>query len=73
MNIAYVRVSTVEQNEERQIEGLQKYNIDKWFTEKNLQKIPIESSFRLCLILSVKGILFTSMIFPDLLEALGIY
>ncbi len=33
-NIAYVRVSTVEQNEERQLEGLQKHNIDKWFTEK---------------------------------------
>lgn len=34
MNLAYVRVSTVEQNEERQIEALQKYNIEKWFTEK---------------------------------------
>lgn len=34
MNIAYVRVSTVEQNEARQVENLQKYNIDKWFTEK---------------------------------------
>ena len=34
MNIANVRESTVEQNEERQLEGLQKYNIDKWFTEK---------------------------------------
>lgn len=34
MNIAYVRVSTVEQNEQRQLEGLKKYDIDKWFTEK---------------------------------------
>lgn len=34
MNIAYVRVSTVEQNEERQIQALEKHNIDKWFTEK---------------------------------------
>lgn len=34
MNIAYVRVSTVEQNEARQLEGLKKYDIDKWFTEK---------------------------------------
>ena len=34
MNIAYVRVSTVEQNEERQTEGLKKYNIDNWFIEK---------------------------------------
>jgi len=33
-NIAYVRVSTVEQNEARQIEGLEKHNIDKWFTDK---------------------------------------
>ncbi|OYP41518.1 DNA invertase Pin-like site-specific DNA recombinase [Lachnotalea glycerini] len=34
MNIAYVRVSTVEQNEARQVEALNKHNIDKWFTEK---------------------------------------
>ena len=34
MNVAYVRVSTVEQNEARQIENLEKHNIDKWFTEK---------------------------------------
>lgn len=34
MNIAYVRVSTVEQNEGRQLEGLKKYDIDKWFEEK---------------------------------------
>ena len=34
MNVAYVRVSTVEQNEARQIEALQKHHIDKWFTEK---------------------------------------
>ena len=33
-NLAYVRVSTVEQNEERQIEALNKHNIDKWFVEK---------------------------------------
>lgn len=34
MKIAYVRVSTVEQNEARQGEALKKYGIDKWFTEK---------------------------------------
>lgn len=34
MNRAYVRVSTVEQNEARQLEGLAKYNIDVWYTEK---------------------------------------
>lgn len=33
-NIAYVRVSTVEQNETRQTEALKKYNIDKWYMEK---------------------------------------
>lgn len=34
MRVAYVRVSTVEQNEARQIEALQKHNIEKWYTEK---------------------------------------
>lgn len=34
MNLAYVRVSTEDQNEARQIEALKKYNIEKWFTEK---------------------------------------
>ena len=31
---AYVRVSTVEQNEARQLESLGKYDVDTWFTEK---------------------------------------
>lgn len=34
MNIAYVRVSTAEQNEARQIEALKPHGIDRWFTEK---------------------------------------
>lgn len=34
MNLAYVRVSTIEQNEARQIEALQKHHIEKWFTDK---------------------------------------
>ena len=34
MKVAYVRVSTVEQNEARQIEALKKHNIEKWFIEK---------------------------------------
>ena len=34
MIVAYVRVSTAEQNEARQIEALEKFNIEKWFTEK---------------------------------------
>ena len=33
-NIAYVRVSTLEQNEARQREALQPYNIDQWFIGK---------------------------------------
>jgi DNA invertase Pin-like site-specific DNA recombinase len=33
-NIAYVRVSTVEQNEGRQLEALKTYDIDKTFVEK---------------------------------------
>ena len=33
-HIAYVRVSTAEQNEARQIEALKKHDIDKWYTEK---------------------------------------
>lgn len=34
MKVGYVRVSTVEQNEARQIEGLKKYDIEKWYIEK---------------------------------------
>ena len=37
-NIAYIRVSTVEQNEARQKEALKNYNIDKWFVEKKSGK-----------------------------------
>lgn len=34
MKLGYVRVSTVEQNEARQIEGLKKHGIEKWYIEK---------------------------------------
>lgn len=34
MRLAYIRVSTIEQNEQRQVEAMQKYDIEKWFTEK---------------------------------------
>lgn len=34
MRVAYVRVSTAEQNEERQIAALKNCKIDKWFCEK---------------------------------------
>lgn len=33
-NLAYVRVSTIEQNEARQREALEEYEIDRWFVEK---------------------------------------
>ena len=34
MNVAYVRVSSADQNEARQKEALEKYGIEKWFCEK---------------------------------------
>lgn len=34
MRVAYVRVSTAEQNDERQKEALKKYDIERWFEEK---------------------------------------
>ena len=34
MNIAYVRVSTMEQNEARQKEALSKHSIEKWYIDK---------------------------------------
>lgn len=33
-NIAYIRVSTIDQNEARQVAALKPFNIDKWFIEK---------------------------------------
>lgn len=32
MRIAYVRVSTAEQNEQRQIDSLANHDIERWFT-----------------------------------------
>lgn len=43
MNIGYIRVSTVEQNEIRQVEALKKYSMDKVFTEK----VSVKSTDRL--------------------------
>ena len=34
MRVAYVRVSTAEQNEARQVEALKVHGIEKWYTEK---------------------------------------
>lgn len=45
-NVAYVRVSTVEQNEARQVEALERHNIDKWYVEKisgkNMKRLQLE-------------------------------
>ena len=34
MRVAYVRVSTAEQNEDRQVEALKAHGIEKWYVEK---------------------------------------
>lgn len=34
MEIAYIRVSSLEQSEARQVEAMEKYSIEKWFIEK---------------------------------------
>ena len=34
IRIAYVRVSSIQQNEARQLEALKNYGIEKWFIEK---------------------------------------
>lgn len=34
MKIAYIRVSTIEQNEARQVQAMENKGIDKWFIEK---------------------------------------
>lgn len=46
MNVAYVRVSTVEQNEDRQMAALRGYSIDRWFVEKTSGKDTNRVEFR---------------------------
>jgi DNA invertase Pin-like site-specific DNA recombinase len=46
-NIAYVRVSTADQNEARQLVALKPYHIDKWFTEKVSGKNTDREQFKL--------------------------
>lgn len=41
-NVAYVRVSSLDQNEARQVEALTPYNIDKWFCEKKSGKNTVD-------------------------------
>ena len=38
MKVAYIRVSTVEQNEARQMEAMKGFGIDKYFIEKKSGK-----------------------------------
>ena len=47
--IAYVRVSTVEQNEGRQVEALKSHSIDKWFIDKCSGKNTDRPQFKLML------------------------
>ena len=47
MNLAYVRVSTVEQNEERQIEALKKFNIEK-VSGKNMDRPKLQEMLDFC-------------------------
>lgn len=67
MKIAYVRVSTIEQNEERQIEGLKKHGIDKWYTEKVSGKNTDRIELKKCWMICRKGIQSMCMIFQGLL------
>jgi DNA invertase Pin-like site-specific DNA recombinase len=47
--VAYVRVSTVEQNEGRQVEALKSHSIDKWFIDKASGKNTDRPQFKLML------------------------
>ena len=38
MRVGYIRVSTKDQNEERQVMALEKYEIERWFSEKKSGK-----------------------------------
>lgn len=56
MNIAYIRVSTVDQNEQRQIEAIKaEAEIDKWFMEKTSGKNTDREQFKLMLEFSREG------------------
>lgn len=55
MNRAYVRVSTVEQHEARQVEALEKHGIDKWYIEKVSGKNANREQLQLMLAESEEG------------------
>lgn len=64
-NIAYIRISTLEQNTESQFEILKQYKIDKYFEEKISAKIQIVQNLWKCLIMLEMAIPFMSKIFQD--------
>ena len=51
MNIAYVRVSTIEQNEARQLEALKKYNVAKLIAPKIKVPIAMDLYPSLCIVI----------------------
>lgn len=66
MRIAYIRVSSIDQNEQRQIEAMQKYNIEKWFTEKISAKDTNRQNYKNFWSLSEQGTRYIYMIFHAL-------
>ena len=62
--LAYVRVSTEEQNEARQVEALKQYDIDKWFIEKVSGKDMNRRSCGKCWTMPERAIQSTSTTFP---------
>ena len=56
MKIGYVRVSTVEQNEARQVEALQKHDIERGTLRRSAAKIWIAQAAGRCSTLRVRAI-----------------
>ena len=63
--IAYLRVSSVSQNEARQREAMQGKGIDKFFVDNAVAKIPIDHNYKRCYLMFVKAILFIFMSLAD--------
>lgn len=70
-NIGYVRVSTQEQNEDRQVKALEPYHIDKWFTEKVSGKNTDREQFKLMLDYVREGDTLYIMDFSRLSRSVG--
>ena len=52
MNLAYIRVSTAEQNEARQVEAMRQFPIEKWYIEKvsgkNTDRLKLQEMLDFC-------------------------